>query len=114
MDKTDDKEKVKSLKYKFFDLGDLKGGHQMIYADKAINEKEHYVFTLGDGPKVDLETGEPINESQAQHKKLRCFKLTLESGTRYKVDEYIDPDIIEKVAGMFLKDGVDLSNLLHK
>lgn len=36
-----------------FDLGEAGGGIQMIIADKAINENEHYVFTLGDGPKAE-------------------------------------------------------------
>lgn len=34
-----------------FDLGDVGGGKQVIFAHKAISETEHYVFTLGNAPK---------------------------------------------------------------
>ena len=46
------------LDLKGFDLGEIGGGEQMIFASKAINEKEHYVLTLGDGPKTAEEVGQ--------------------------------------------------------
>ena len=36
-----------------FDLGEIGGGQQTIIAHKPINDQEYYVFTLGNGPKID-------------------------------------------------------------
>lgn len=41
-----------------FDLGEIGGGEQVIFAHKPINENEYYVLTLGNGPKSEQETTE--------------------------------------------------------
>lgn len=58
---------------KSFDLGELGGGKQIIFAHKFINEKEHYVVTLGQGPKnqSNAVSAEPTDEqSQAKNKNM--------------------------------------------
>ena len=44
-------EQENNLELMSFDLGEAGGGTQMIFAQKAINQNEHYVLTLGNGPK---------------------------------------------------------------
>lgn len=48
-----------SFNLQSFDLGEAGGGKQMIFAHKAINDTEHYVFTLGNGPKDTQDTTVP-------------------------------------------------------
>lgn len=46
-----------------FDLGEDDGGRQMILAHKRVNENEHYLFTLGNGPKKAEEQSKVENEN---------------------------------------------------
>lgn len=54
------------LDLKGFDLGEIGGGEQMIFASKPINDKEHYVLTLGDGPKSTDEVAQTEQNVNAQ------------------------------------------------
>ncbi len=111
------------LELKSFDLGEMGGGKQVIFASKSITDKEHYVFTFGDGPKneeapqpVDntpnkslgrqlfdsiskltkkTQTNEPTPEENLT--KLRCFKLS-QVDEKFLVEEYVDPKLICDVA----------------
>ena len=118
------------LQLKSFDLGENGGGPQMILAHKAVSEKEHYVFTLGNGPKKTEEQAEPVDSKNTagkqilssirdrfMHKKdqnqteqeqddldnfkLRCFKLSKVEGKKYLVEEYVTPEGVCNVARLF-------------
>lgn len=113
-----------------FDLGENGGGSQMVLAHKAVSEKEHYVFTLGNGPKKTEEQAEPVDNKNTagkqilssirdrfMHKKdqnqteqeqddldnfkLRCFKLSKVEGKKYLVEEYVTPEGVCNVARLF-------------
>lgn len=86
-----------------FDLGEAGGGEQMIFAQKKIDEKSYYVFTLGNAPRhmqnqeaekannqvadklkgilgklpgLNKKTNQAEQNGQQPNIKLRCFKLT--------------------------------------
>ena len=54
-----------NLELQSFDLGEAGGGTQIIFAHKAINNTEHYVFTLGNGPKSEQVTAEQNSDKTA-------------------------------------------------
>ena len=78
-----------------FDLGEENGGKQLILQHVSISSTEHYVFTIGDGPK-----DKTFNEND-NNTKIRCFKLTKATNGQYAVKEYVTPEEISKIAELF-------------
>lgn len=97
MDTTENKQK-----YKCIDLGEAGGGKQIVDDVVYINENERYVRTFGYGPKIDMETGEPLQQ-QEKHVKLRFFHL-LKDKDNLTVSECVIPEDIERIASLFNKD----------
>lgn len=114
------------LELQSFDLGEDGGGRQLIFASKPISPTEHYVLTLGNGPKneeqapeqpTEEQTGkglgrqlfdsiskltkknqQPEQQEETSNIKLRCFKLSKPEGKKFFVEEYLDPKLISDVA----------------
>ena len=111
-----------------FDLKEEGGGKQLIYAQKKINDRESYVFTLGEGPKIEMPSETQDNKAKESvlkqvlttirnlnknavklnenvtnqtHIKLRCFKLTRNDNQKYRIEEYVTPEGISEVARFF-------------
>jgi|GEM_PF-3299985 len=64
MENNNQEQTDKGLDLMSFDLGEVGGGEQMIFAHKQISEKEYYVFTLGNGPK--LQETDPAKQAAEQ------------------------------------------------
>ncbi len=124
METTNDKQI--DLQLKSFDLGEADGGRQIVLAHKCVSEKEHYLLTMGNGPKIaptenenadsklsknqiELNMGNrPFNNEKQENDmenldnfKLRCFKLSKVEGKKYLLQEYVTPEGIYDVAKMF-------------
>ena len=53
-----------------FDLGEQEGGKQLILDHKSVSPTEHYVFTIGDGPKKE----EPENANSTPNEETTGVK----------------------------------------
>ena len=109
-----------------FDLGEAGGGEQVIIDYREISSTEYYVMTLGNGPKIKLDGNSNIEDLKNEYEKtkgseqlqktsdnfqeknkskgdvkLRFFKLTFSEGNRYRVEEFINPQMICNIARLF-------------
>lgn len=115
----DNNQTEEDLTLKGFDMGEKRGGLQMIIASKQIaqadDSKEFCVFTIGNAPQFEMPENEnavtketvgkqlydkfmnvlhkkPVDQNKnetEEQKKLRCFMLVREASLKYRIKKEI-------------------------